>query len=187
MLVLAKTKKTIEPAVKAEKPVANKKGKKTVEKAVVEEAVKTEAVAEVKPVEAVQEKKAEKPAKKAPAKKPAKAKAEPAKTAEAKKETAAKAKPEKAEKKAAPKTKPAEKKPAAKKEAAKPVSVEIQFSSGNYSPDKIVEKCKEAYKNGGRKVIRTIEVYVNAAEAKAFYVVNGKNTDENGNIYSIDL
>ena len=79
------------------------------------------------------------------------------------------------------------KKSAAKKEAAKPVSVEIQFSSGNYSPDEIVEKCKEAYKNGGRKVIRTIEVYVNAAEAKAFYVVNGKNTDENGNIYSIDL
>ena len=90
-------------------------------------------------------------------------------------------------KKAAPKTKPAEKKPAAKKEAAKPVTVEIQFSSGNYSPDEIVEKCKEAYKNGGRKVIRTIEVYVNAAVAKAFYVVNGKNTDKNGNTYSIDL
>ena len=155
-----KNKENIELAVKAEKPVANKKGKKTVEKAVVEEAVKTEAVAEVKPVKVVQEKKAEKPAKKAPAKKPAKTKAEPAKTAEAKKETAAK---------------------------AKPVSVEIQFSSGNYSPDEIVEKCREAYKNGGRKVIRTIEVYVKAAEAKAFYVVNGKNTDENGNTYSIDL
>jgi hypothetical protein len=179
--------KPVETASKAEKPVAKGKGKKTVEKTVVKESVKAESVAEVKPVEAVQEKKAEKPAKKTPAKKPAKTKAEPAKTAEAKKVPAAKAKPEKAEKKAAPKTKPAEKKPAAKKAPAKPVSVEIQFSSGNYSPDEIVEKCKEAYKSGGRKVIRTIEVYVNAAEAKAFYVVNGKSSDENGNAYFIEL
>ena len=57
----------------------------------------------------------------------------------------------------------------------------------NYTADEIAEKCKEAYRAGTKKQVRTLEVYVNAAEAKAFYVVNGKSADENGNAYSIDL
>ena len=59
--------------------------------------------------------------------------------------------------------------------------------SGNYTADEIAEKCKEAYRAGTKKQVKTLEVYVNAAEAKAFYVVNGKSADENGNAYSIDL
>ena len=144
--------------------------KKTTKTAPVEE-VKTEAVAEKKAEKAAPKKKA---------------------AAKPKKETAAKAAPEvKAEpkatetkdvKKAAPKAKTT-----AKKTAEKPVSVQIQLASGNYSPDEIVEKCKESYKDGKRKVIRTIEVYVKADESKAYYVVNGKAEDENGNSYFIDL
>jgi hypothetical protein len=90
--------------------------------------------------------------------------------------------------------KPAKKAPAAQKpraaskgKTAKTVSVELQFASGNYTADEIAEKCKEAYRAGTKKQVRTLEVYVNAAEAKAFYVVNGKSADENGNAYSIDL
>ena len=45
----------------------------------------------------------------------------------------------------------------------------------------------QIYRAGTKKQVRTLEVYVNAAEAKAFYVVNGKSADENGNAYSIDL
>jgi len=144
--------------------------KKTTKTAPVEE-VKTEAVAEKKAEKAAPKKKA---------------------AAKPKKETAAKAAPEvkaepkatetKAVKKAAPKAKTA-----AKKTAEKPVSVQIQLASGNYSPDEIVENCRADYKNRGGKVIRTIEVYVVAAEAKAFYVVNGKTEDKDGNKYSIDL
>ena len=127
------------------------------------EEIKAEAIEEAK-VGSIAEKKAEKPVSQKKAAKP-------------KKEAVAKP-----AKKAAPKTRDT-----AKKDAEKPESVEIQFTAANYSPEEIIEKCKAAYKNGGRKVIRTIKVYVNAAEAKAYYVVNGKNTDENGNTYSIDL
>ena len=145
------------------------------------ETAKSAPVEEIKK-EPVAEKKAEKPApkKKAAAKpKTEKAVKTPAKVKEEPKATETKT----AAKKAAPKAKPA-----AKKEAAKPVSVQIQFPADkNYSPDEIVEMCKEAYKGGKRKVIRTIEVYVNAAEAKAYYVVNGNSKDENGNDLAISL
>ena len=50
-----------------------------------------------------------------------------------------------------------------------------------------LSECKEAYRTGTKKQVRTFGVYVNAAEAKAFYVVNGKSADENGKAYSIDL
>ncbi len=87
------------------------------------------------------------------------------------------------EKKPAPKSKTAEKKPAVKNV----VPVELQFRNGNYTSEQIAEMCRTAYKNRGGKQIRTLEVYVNAAESRAFYVVNGKNSDKNGNVYSIDL
>ena len=89
----------------------------------------------------------------------------------------------KAEKKPTPKSKIAENKSAINKV----VPVELQFRNGNYTSEQIAEMCRTAYKNSGGKQIRTLEVYVNAAEAKAFYVVNGKNADKNGNVYSIDL
>ena len=80
---------------------------------------------------------------------------------------------------------PAEKKEAAKKapkktadkKDAKPAgdTIQIQFGEdSNYSPAEIIEKCKEAYKNGGRKRISSFDVFVNVAERKAYYVANGK-------------
>ena len=87
------------------------------------------------------------------------------------------------EKKPAPKSKTAEKKPAVKNA----VPVELQFRNGNYTSEQIAEMCRTAYKNRGGKQIRTLEVYVNAAESRAFYVVNGKNADKEGNTYFVDL
>ena len=210
---MARKKTTVEANVKEEAPVKKRGRKPAAEKAA--EPVKVTAVPEEKPVkkaararkvkapDPVPEKAAETVVKEEPKAAPA-----PKKT-RAKKEKAAKAAPEKT---AAPKAaeapevaeapkaepvkeeKPAKKAPAAKKprtaskgKTAKTVSVELQFASGNYTADEIAEKCKEAYRAGTKKQVRTLEVYVNAAEAKAFYVVNGKSADENGNAYSIDL
>ena len=211
MFVLARKKTTVEATVKEEAPVKKRGRKPAAEKAA--EPVKVTAVPEEKPVkkaartrkvkapDPVPEKAAETVVKEEP-------KAAPKKT-RAKKEKAPKAAPEKTtapkaaeapEVAEAPKAepikeeKPAKKAPAAKKprtaskgKTAKTVSVELQFASGNYTADEIAEKCKEAYRAGTKKQVKTLEVYVNAAEAKAFYVVNGKSADENGNAYSIDL
>ena len=116
---------------------------------------------EVKPVKAVKKAANDKPVKKNTAVKKTKAE----------------------EKRSAPKSKSADKKP----EAKSAVPVELQFRNGNYTSEQIAEMCRTAYKNRGGKQIRTLEVYVNAAESRAFYVVNGKNSDKNGNVYSIDL
>ena len=205
VFVLARKKTTVEATVKEEAPVKKRGRKPAAEKAA--EPEKVTAAPEEKPVkkaartrkvkahDPVPEKAAETVVMEAP-------KAAPKKT-RAKKEKAPKAAPEKTaapEVAEAPKAepvkeeKPAKKAPAAKKpraaskgKTAKTVSVELQFASGNYTADEIAEKCKEAYRAGTKKQVRTLEVYVNAAEAKAFYVVNGKSADENGNAYSIDL
>ena len=131
---------------------------------------------EVKPVKAVKKAANDKPVKKNTAVKKTKAEEKADKPA---KKTTSKAE----EKKPAPKSKTAEKKPAVKNA----VPVELQFRNGNYTSEQIAEMCRAAYKNRGGKQIRTLEVYVNAAESRAFYVVNGKNADKEGNTYFVDL
>ena len=131
---------------------------------------------EVKPVKAVKKAANDKPVKKNTAVKKTKAEEKADKPA---KKTTNKAE----EKRPAPKSKSADKKP----EAKSAVPVELQFRNGNYTSEQIAEMCRTAYKNRGGKQIRTLEVYVNAAESRAFYVVNGKNADKQGNTYFVDL
>ncbi len=80
-----------------------------------------------------------------------------------------------------------EKTAAKKTKAANALPLELQFQGGNYTAEEIVEKCKAAYRGGTKKQIRSIMVYVNAAQAKAYYVVNDNAADENGNAYYVDL
>lgn len=117
----------------------------------------------------VETEKAEKPkiAKKKPAAKTA------AKKPAAKKETA---------KKAAKSEKPAETKSALSKSA---LPIEYQCKGGKYTGEEIIEKCKAAYRNGSRKTVRSIEVYVKGY--KAYFVVNGKDKDEDGKPYFVEL
>ena len=166
--------------------------RKTVKKSQVEEA-KTEAIIEAIPTEKVntdllvpepsffEDKKKDAVEVKEEVK-PVKAVKKAANDKPVKKNTAVK-KTKAEEKKSAPKSKSADKKP----EAKSVVPVELQFRNGNYTSEQIAELCRAAYKNRGGKQIRTLEVYVNAGESRAFYVVNGKNADKNGNVYSIDL
>ena len=63
--------------------------------------------------------------------------------------------------------------------------IEYQCKGGKYTGEEIVEKCKADYKAGGRKQVRSIQVYVKGS--KAYYVVNGKSEDKNGKAYSVDL
>ena len=121
-----------------------------------------------------------KPAAKKPAAKKTAAKKTAAKPA-AKKTDAKKTDAKPAAKTAAKKTAD---KPAAKKAAE---SAAKKCKGGNYTGEQIVEMCKAAYRNGTKKQIRTIEVYIKASKSKAYFVVNGKAEDENGNAYSIDL
>ena len=131
------------------------------------EAPKAEVKAEAAPAKKEEVKKA------APAKKAAK-KAAPAKKAEVKAE-AAPAKKEEA-KKAAPAKKAAAKKPAVKKVAEKVAAKEtfaVQFAGKDYSSEAIVKLCKDAYKATKNKAaIKTINVYVNIDDSRAYYVVN---------------
>lgn len=148
---MAKDKKTqSKPAVSAEaaKPVETAK-----------------AVENVKPVEEVKaapaEKKAEKPVAEKKAEKPVAAK-------KTEKPAAAK----KAEKPAAEKK---VEKPAPKK--AEPVKKDIFLiqGAGEHTVTDITELCKADYKNGSRKHVKSIDVYVKAenGELRAYYVVNG--------------
>ena len=112
-------------------------------------------------------------AKKAPAKKAAEKKA-PAKKAEAKPvEKKVEAKP--VEKKAATKketVKAAVKKVAAKKTVAKE-SLAVQFAGKDYSTDAIMKLVKDSYKATKNKAaIKTLNVYVNTDDSRAYYVVN---------------
>lgn len=91
--------------------------------------------------------------------------AEPAPVVEA---PAAKAKETKtsSKKKAAP----------AKTEAPKKDVFLIQSNGKDYTMDDIKEACKEAYKNGTRKHVKSIDVYLKAENRglRAYYVINGK-------------
>ncbi len=70
---------------------------------------------------------------------------------------------------------PESKKPAAKK-TAKGKSDEVLIQSGekDYTFSEITEKCKDAYRGGTRKQVKSIKVYVKAEknQLKAYYVVN---------------
>ncbi len=125
-------------------------------------------------------------------KKPAAKKTAAKKTAAkpaAKKTDAKKTDAKPAAKTAAKKTadKPAAKKAAESAAKKSALPIEFQCKGGNYTGEQIVEMCKAAYRNGTKKQIRTIEVYIKASKSKAYFVVNGKAEDENGNAYSIDL
>ena len=68
------------------------------------------------------------------------------------------------------------KKPAVKKTAkGKSDEVLIQSSGKDYTLAEITETCKNAYRGGTRKQIKSIKVYVKAEgnQLKAYYVVNG--------------
>lgn len=84
----------------------------------------------------------------------------------------------------APAAKAKETKTATKKKAA-PAKTEapkkddvflIQSSGKDYTMDDIKEACKEAYKNGTRKHVKSIDVYLKAENGglRAYYVINGK-------------
>ena len=115
------------------------------------------------------------PAKKAPAKKT------PAKKAPAKKTTtAAKAAPAKKApaKKAAPKR---GRKPGSKNKVVESVQETIIQAGGAdiVVAENLVERVKEAYKNSGHRVgnIKSLRIYVNVDERKAYYVINDKQDD----------
>lgn len=102
--------------------------------------------------------------------------------AEVKKEAPKKEAPKKAEvKKAAAKKAPAKKeapkKEAAKKAPAKKVEVKetfaVQFAGKDYASDVIVKLVKDAYKATKNKAaIKTLNVYVNTDDSRAYYVIN---------------
>ena len=114
-----------------------------------------EVVENVKPAAEVQ----------APAEKPAPVKEALEKVAETVAETVAEIKAEKSA--------PA-KKPAAKKAPVKTDVFLIQ-GAGEHTVADITELCKADYKNGSRKHVKSIDVYVKAenGELRAYYVVNG--------------
>ncbi|MCM1524657.1 MAG: DUF6465 family protein [Ruminococcus sp.] len=156
--------------------MANRKSNKSANKPAVKSTeVKTAAAVssveeEVKSVPAVQAA----PVESAPVKaEEPKKSAETKKTAESKKPAAKRtAKKTEAAKPAAKKTEPAKK--SADEKGGKFV---LQFESGNdYDYNDIIEKCKAAYKaDNSRKQVRSIDVYVNIKENKAYYVINGKS------------
>lgn len=102
---------------------------------------------------------------KVPAEKPAPVKEALEKVAETVAETVAEIKAEKSA--------PA-KKPAAKKAPVK-TNVFLIQGAGEHTVADITELCKADYKNGSRKHVKSIDVYVKAenGELRAYYVVNG--------------
>ena len=138
-------------------------------------AAKTEAPAAKAPAAKAPATKA--PAKKAPAKKtPAKKTTTAAKKAPAKKATTAAKKP--ATKKAAPKR---GRKPGSKNKVVESVQETIIQAGGAdiVVAENLVERVKEAYKNSGHRVgnIKSLRIYVNVDERKAYYVINDKQDD----------
>ena len=109
-----------------------------------------------------------------------KAVAKEAPKAEVKKEEVKAAAPKKEEAKKAPAKKAAAtvKKAAAtvKKAAAKVVAKEtlaVQFAGKDYTSEAIIKLAKDAYKATKNKAaIKTINVYVNTDDSRAYYVVN---------------
>ena len=74
------------------------------------------------------------------------------------------------------KTAPQKKATPAKTEAPKKDVFLIQSNGKDYTMDDIKEACKEAYKNGTRKHVKSIDVYLKAENGglRAYYVINGK-------------
>ena len=104
-------------------------------------------------------------------------KKEAPKKAEVKKEAPKKEPPKKAEAKKAPAKKEAPKKAAAKKAPAKKAEVKetfaVQFAGKDYASDVIVKLVKDAYKATKNKAaIKTLNVYVNTDDSRAYYVIN---------------
>ena len=145
---MAAKKVTIKPVAKTTDAAVKPAVLKTEETKA--EAVKTEA-----PAAAVKEEaKKEEVKKAAPAKKAEEKKAEPAKKAE--------------EKKAAPAKKTAPAKKAEVKE-----TLAVQFAGKDYASDVIVKLVKDAYKATKNKAaIKTLNVYVNTDDSRAYYVIN---------------
>ena len=113
------------------------------------------------------------------AEKKAEVKVEAKAAAPAKKEAAPKAAAKKApaKKEAAPKA--AAKKAPAKKEAAPKTAAKetlaIQFAGKDYSSEAIMKLVKESYKATKNKAaIKTLNVYVNVDDSRAYYVVNNE-------------
>lgn len=145
-----------------------------IKKAVVKEAPKAaETVAVVK-----EEPKAEAAEKKKPGRKPG-TKATATKKAAAPKKTAAAKKTTTAKKTTAKKA--AEPKAAAKrgrKAAAKEI-VNFQFAGKSYTPDELLNICKDVWKydlNGKEEDFKSVELYVKPEENTTYYVINGDVT-----------
>ena len=99
-------------------------------------------------------------------------KKEAPKKAEVKKAPAKKEAPKKAEVKKAPAKKEAPKKAPAKKAEVKETFA-VQFAGKDYASDVIVKLVKDAYKATKNKAaIKTLNVYVNTDDSRAYYVIN---------------
>ncbi len=112
------------------------------------------------------------PAAKAPAKAPAKK--APAKKAAAKKPAAKKPATKKATTKRG-------RKPGSKNKVVESVQETIfQFGGNDYVAEQLVERVKEQYKNSGHRVgnIKSLRIYVNLEERRAYYVINDKGSDQ---------
>lgn len=146
-------KETVQPVKKEDvKPVAEKK-----------ETVKAEPVkATVKAEEKVQPKET---------KTAAKAEEKPVAKTTAKE---AKATAKTAEKKTTKKT--TAKKATAKKPVEKVTEVYFEYNGEQILSEELVSRIQEAYKNEGHRIssIKTLRVYINPDERKAYYVINDK-------------
>lgn len=127
-------------------------------------AVSAEAAKPAKTAEVVENVKPAADVKAAPAEKPASVKKAIEKVEETVAEAVAEIKADKA----------AAKKPAPKKAPVKTDVFLIQ-GAGEHTVSDITELCKADYKNGSRKHVKSIDVYVKAenGELRAYYVVNG--------------
>lgn len=126
----------------------------------VEAAKKAEAAAEKKAAET-------KTAAKAPAAKAAAEKKAPAKKAATTTKTTT--------------TKAAAEKKAPAKKAAVKANVTVEFGEKSYSQEKLVEIAKDVWQYDLKKNpadFKSVEIYVNAYESKAYYVVNGEVTGD---------
>ena len=78
------------------------------------------------------------------------------------------------------------KKTTAKKSTAKKTvaeSIHVQFDGRSYESTEVIKMCKDAFKaNNKRKPIDEINVYVNANERTAYYVVKSGNEEIKSNV-----
>ena len=169
-------------AVSEKKEVAVKSTAPTTVAVVKKPEAKTEPKAEVKPA-APAPKTEEKPVAKEEEKKeiskstekPAEKKAAPAKKAAPK--TSSASKKTAPAKKAAPAKKPATRRTAAKSTEVPTFDTFLEYNGDqiNVSPEQIRARIEEAYKADGHRPgnIRSLQVYLNLDERRAYYVING--------------